>query len=559
MKKLTGITLLLLLCFNVLTINAQQETLADLATTLAQDSDPDYRISMFFQALEASSYLEDMANPNVPKTVFVVNDTDFQASLDQLGMSFEEFLADYETFIRVMSYHVIYGAYSYNDLPYLMTDYNSIYDIPMTESDGDYSIGSATIQIKVRNLEVSNGTLMYVTGLILPVSASGAVAPPSEYTAAGCPVIVSTAIASADESCSGIGRNQICYGNSLITAETTDPALVFGQPSDIVGVTQLTSLITAPLDEVNDLWGIAILSLQATLPDTLPGQNVTMVVFGDARLSMAESETVELITLDGTISADGSINVRSGPGTSFTAVTNIASGTAVVIDGRNDASDWLRVRLPDGQVGWVAAFLLDTAGDVQTLSVVEGTEGLGGALQAFYFSSSIGNEACAGLPASGVMVQTPYGVGQVQFMMNDVQISLGSTAFISSTDDNDLALALLQGEAIVTADNVTQTVESGYRVTVPMSDTMTADGPPSEPETFDPAHYSALPVNLLSYDYALIDFLTQGASDICSLGANVQTLTDGSPNPYYNPGGSQEIFERCVTETVQQALEDSDN
>lgn len=52
MKKLIGITVLLLLCFNVLTINAQEETLADLATTLAQDSDPDYRIGSTVQVVQ---------------------------------------------------------------------------------------------------------------------------------------------------------------------------------------------------------------------------------------------------------------------------------------------------------------------------------------------------------------------------------------------------------------------------------------------------------------------------------------------------------------------------
>jgi hypothetical protein len=43
-------------------------------------------------------------------------------------------------------------------------------------------------------------------------------------------------------------------------------------------------LYASPLDMINDLWGVAVLKLQANMPGTVPGQNVTFLVFGDTSI-----------------------------------------------------------------------------------------------------------------------------------------------------------------------------------------------------------------------------------------------------------------------------------
>ncbi|MEW6242986.1 MAG: SH3 domain-containing protein [Bacillota bacterium] len=47
----------------------------------------------------------------------------------------------------------------------------------------------------------------------------------------------------------------------------------------------------------------------------------------------------------------GVLNVRSGPGTQYARLTTVSSSTALTVLERQ--GDWLQVRLPSGQVGWV--------------------------------------------------------------------------------------------------------------------------------------------------------------------------------------------------------------
>ncbi|MEQ8672371.1 MAG: hypothetical protein RLP44_15815 [Aggregatilineales bacterium] len=107
-----------------------------------------------------------------------------------------------------------------------------------------------------------------------------------------CPTIVETALQAADLACTDTGRNQACYGNVLINAEPTDAAtdFVFDTTGDIVDLTEIQSLLLNGLDEATQEWGVAILRVQANIPNSLPGQNVTFVLFGDVEIADASAD-----------------------------------------------------------------------------------------------------------------------------------------------------------------------------------------------------------------------------------------------------------------------------
>ncbi|MBZ0288784.1 MAG: hypothetical protein K8I30_14295 [Anaerolineae bacterium] len=104
-----------------------------------------------------------------------------------------------------------------------------------------------------------------------------------------CPAIVQTALDAAEVLCQNTGRNQACYGNIDITAQpqTDVPNFRFQVVGDTVNVSDLQSLKLSPMNEQTGAWGVALLRLQANLPDTLPGQNVTFLLFGDVEISSA--------------------------------------------------------------------------------------------------------------------------------------------------------------------------------------------------------------------------------------------------------------------------------
>lgn len=104
-----------------------------------------------------------------------------------------------------------------------------------------------------------------------------------------CPTIVQTALDAADVLCQNTGRNQACYGNIDITAQPQASAqnFRFQVVGDTVNVSDLESLKLSPMNEQTGAWGVALLRLQANLPDTLPGENVTFLLFGDVEISNA--------------------------------------------------------------------------------------------------------------------------------------------------------------------------------------------------------------------------------------------------------------------------------
>jgi hypothetical protein len=334
-----------------------------------------------------------------------------------------------------------------------------------------------------------------------------------------CPTIVQNALNATDAACEGASRNQACYGNITLVAEPQDGVADFNfeQPGDIVDVVGVRALTLEPLDAASDVWGVALMRLQANLPETLPGQNVTFLMFGDVEIRNAVETNVDPITLEAT--ATGNINVRSGPSTNDEPISQLADGEIVMADGRNPDSTWLRIQLPDGTPGWVSAELVTFTGDLSLLNVVDPLAlppPLLTPMQAFYFQSGIGDAPCDEAPDSGVLIQTPEGVGQINFTVNEVDIQLGSTAYLQAQASGDMTVNVVENQATVSAQGTTRFVPAGSRVRVPLDANLVAAGPPSEPEPYNGADLAALPVGHMPREVEVAAALTQAELDALS-------------------------------------------
>jgi len=103
-----------------------------------------------------------------------------------------------------------------------------------------------------------------------------------------CQSVLARAVKLTEQGCSATGRNEACYGYTVVHSqlqpgvdETTHRFAIGG---DILPVRMLASLRTEPLNAATGTWGMAVLKMQANLPDTNPGQNVTFILFGDSTL-----------------------------------------------------------------------------------------------------------------------------------------------------------------------------------------------------------------------------------------------------------------------------------
>ena len=80
---------------------------------------------------------------------------------------------------------------------------------------------------------------------------------------AQCDVEAEEVITVVDETCSGIGSNEVCYGSFdvNIIAQEAAPNFTFESPGDTASLGYVRSLVLSALDPASDTWGIAQMRL----------------------------------------------------------------------------------------------------------------------------------------------------------------------------------------------------------------------------------------------------------------------------------------------------------
>ncbi len=130
-------------------------------------------------------------------------------------------------------------------------------------------------------------TLLILIG-ILVVGCNLVAEPPTSTPGAqtmSCEAIVSAAIESADAACGSLGSNQACYGNTLLLVEPQGEAeLDFNNPGDTADLLSVRRLSASAINQTSGVWGVAVVRAQANIPNTLAGQNVTFLLFGETTL-----------------------------------------------------------------------------------------------------------------------------------------------------------------------------------------------------------------------------------------------------------------------------------
>jgi hypothetical protein len=240
-----------------------------------------------------------------------------------------------------------------------------------------------------------------------------------------CPAIVETALQAVDTLCRDTGRNQACYGN--VSLEAIARANVddfnFDSVGDIADVNDLQSLKLDPMnDDPNDpRWGVAMMRLQANLPDTLPGQNVTFLLFGDVEITQANTFI-------------------------------------------NPEEEYAEIPAP---------------------------------MSAFYLRTGIGDAPCAEVPESGLLVQTPEGIGTISFNVNGVDVSLGSTVFFQTDAEGEMNVTTVEGSASLTIEGESYPVLAGTQRRVLLNTDYQAQGEPESAQPYIPNQVAPLPVQSL--------------------------------------------------------------
>jgi hypothetical protein len=268
-----------------------------------------------------------------------------------------------------------------------------------------------------------------------------------------CPQLVEQALAAVDQNCAGIGRNEACYGYNRVEASFSAEIVegFFSQPADLASVVDLQTIRTAPLDLANDQWGVAVMSLQANMPNTLPGQNVTFILIGDTEVENAVAAEDRFTPSDGvqvTVTYPQGAALRSGPGDNFNVIFPVTAGTQLSADGLSADGAWVRTAYNDRPV-WARRTTLADDPAIATLPTL--TDELRTPMQAFYLRTGIGQPACEEVPDDILLVQGPEDI-EIELTVNGANVSLGSSGAFRVVDVNGqpfLEVVVFDGEFII--------------------------------------------------------------------------------------------------------------
>lgn len=185
-----------------------------------------------------------------------------------------------------------------------------------------------------------------------------------------CSSVVNEALSQLSNNCGDLPRNSACYGFNNVRATFFDALLpdAFSQPNDRADLATLQSINTSPLNIETNEWGIAVLKVQANLPDALPGQAVTFLLMGDVQLTTGLEQDSDQNPMQAVYFTTGINDTRCTD----------APESSLIIQGPKDITVDLRVNGANIQLGSTAIFRSNADNTVMDCGVIDGAALVGG-------------------------------------------------------------------------------------------------------------------------------------------------------------------------------------
>lgn len=370
--------------------------------------------------------------------------------------------------------------------------------------------------VRSHGLAVLTLGIVVTLAVVLPGSFPGA-APDAaaQDNTDTCQALVTGALTAAQEACSGLAPGEICYvhpGATITAADGTSAALE--ATGDTVAVSDVVGVSTMAADPDSGAWGITVAQLPAGLADG----GVTAVLFGGTEISRPTEVAGERPTIRIWNEGGAPINLRNGAGVGYELVTQLQPGDEAVADGRNEQSDWVRVRFNDS-IAWVFVPLISWDGDVGSLDVLAPTDVSPvltdvAPFEVFTLATAPAPAACSEAP-SGLMLQYT-GEETARLIINGATLEFAdATLIVNAVPGGSLDVMVLAGSVSVSARGIAEEASSGDTVSVSLGgdDGLTAAAVPSS-GGFGFAEIAYQPVGLLPGTMSCVVGVIDPGSDV---------------------------------------------
>lgn len=292
-----------------------------------------------------------------------------------------------------------------------------------------------------------------------------ALMPVSGLAQTTCPALVEQALTALGDNCSELERNSACYGYDRVEATFTEEVApdFFSRPGDRTPLTTLDTVRTAPLDLALQQWGIAVLNVQANVPNTQPGQAVTLLLLGDASVeNTVAAEDAALPAEPITVITQTASEMLSEPDTAASVLASLPGGAVVEADAISPDGAWLRI-LYQGRPGWISVSTINVTERVTSLPAI-GADSQS-PMQAFYFQTGLGTPVCNEAP-SLLALQGPENL-TVDLSVNGADIQMGSLVTLQMLSPTTILIVVYEGH-VETADGLF--LEEGQAVIAELDD-----------------------------------------------------------------------------------------
>ena len=250
------------------------------------------------------------------------------------------------------------------------------------------------------------------------------------------------------------------------------------------------------------------MSVQANLPNALPGKGLVYLQLGGMEVENAVQPEVAVTLPDSGISVNSTAATDlltwpspSIPGHTSEQIVSIPAGSALSADALNPGGDFVRVVFQN-QAGWVSKSFLDSSVDLTSLPAIGPDDYT--PMQKFYFRTGIGGTPCTEAP-SLVFVQAPNNAS-VDINLFDQPVRIQSTMVLRTLPPGDqlgnrVELIVLYGLVRLYPDTPSEIiVPPGFKTTISLSDLFVSLGIEGDADEKGTIGTWSLPIPLTQVD-----------------------------------------------------------
>lgn len=300
-----------------------------------------------------------------------------------------------------------------------------------------------------------------------------------------CESLIEDALQTMGSGCAEIGRNEACYGHLNVAATFQEEVSIpFDRSGDLVGLIDLQALFTEAINIDAGTWGVALMQVQADLPDDSDGA-MSYVLFGDTSVTSNLDDMEDVPTCSISNGSGENVNVRRGPSDNRDITGVFSADDEALATGQDESGEWIRIER-DNNSGWIGASGMELDCGIDSLNVVDESDSFvseASPMQVVNLETA-NNDTCESAP-DGLMVRSPEGT-RSRIVVNGVEMVFSSSAFITSSRDGTLTIQGLEGEIEVTIFGETVIITPGFLTQIVLNEDLEPTGPPSEPEPYDP-------------------------------------------------------------------------